>query len=143
MLYYVTPKQYRAVVLDQQQYDPKAMENLNKEEALEELLLKCSLSELISTLIMIFKESMQILYLFIQELSTTKWIPYFFLKECTHLLLCPYADRPTGSVLLPYLHLNKMLKAGCTADFGKEKTGICADPATGLKCKLPEFCTRY
>ncbi|MCT2408497.1 hypothetical protein NZD88_13180 [Chryseobacterium antibioticum] len=56
VLYYVTPKQYRAIVLDQQQYDPNAMENLNKEEALEELLLKCSLSELISTLIIIFKE---------------------------------------------------------------------------------------
>lgn len=86
---------------------------------------------------------MQILYLFGPELSTTKWIPYFFLKECTHLSLCPYADRPTGPVHLPYLHLNKMLKAGCTADFGKKKTGICADPATGLKCKLPEFCTCY
>lgn len=57
VLYYVTPKQYRAIVLDQQQYDPKAMENLNKEEALEELLLKCSLSELISTLIIIFLEN--------------------------------------------------------------------------------------
>ncbi|MBE4950289.1 hypothetical protein [Chryseobacterium culicis] len=56
VLYYVTPKQYRAIVLDQQQYDPKAMENLNKEEVLEELLLKCSLSELISILIIIFKE---------------------------------------------------------------------------------------
>ncbi len=77
MLYYVTPKQYRAFILDQQQYDPKAMENLNKEEALEELLLKCSLSELISTLIMIFKESMQILYLFGPELSTTNRYPIF------------------------------------------------------------------
>lgn len=56
VLYYVTPKQYRATALDQQQYDPKAMENLNKEEVLEELLLKCTLSELISTLIIIFKE---------------------------------------------------------------------------------------
>ncbi|WP_300687706.1 hypothetical protein [Chryseobacterium sp.] len=56
VLYYVTPKQYRAIVLDQQKYDPKAMENLNKEEILEELLLKCSLSELISTLILTFKE---------------------------------------------------------------------------------------
>ncbi|WP_131401679.1 hypothetical protein [Chryseobacterium sp. JM1] len=56
VLYYVTPKQYRATALDQQEYDPKAMENLDKEEALEELLLKCALSELISTLIIIFKE---------------------------------------------------------------------------------------
>lgn len=56
MLYYVTPKQYRVFILDQQQHDPKAIENFDKKEALEELLLKCSFSELISTLIMIFKE---------------------------------------------------------------------------------------
>lgn len=56
ILYYITPKQYRLTTLDQEVYDPKTMENLNKEKHLEELLLKCSLSELISTLIIIFKE---------------------------------------------------------------------------------------
>ncbi|WP_100076311.1 hypothetical protein [Chryseobacterium camelliae] len=54
VLYYITPQKYRAVL--DGEGDPKTMENLQKEEVLEELLLECSLPELISTLIKIFKE---------------------------------------------------------------------------------------
>ncbi|MDR6404845.1 MULTISPECIES: hypothetical protein [Chryseobacterium] len=53
ILYYITPQKYRTM-LDGES-DPKTMENLNKEEYLEELLLKSSLNNLITTIVKIFK----------------------------------------------------------------------------------------
>ncbi|MCE4065218.1 hypothetical protein LXM63_08920 [Chryseobacterium gleum] len=53
ILYYITPKKYRGI-LDGEP-DPLSLENMNKEEHLEELLLQCSLNDLVATIIKVFK----------------------------------------------------------------------------------------
>jgi hypothetical protein len=53
ILYYITPKKYRGI-LDGEP-DPMTLENMNKEERLEELLLKSSLNDLVSTIVKVFK----------------------------------------------------------------------------------------
>ncbi len=53
ILYYITPKKYRGI-LDGKP-DPLSLENMNKEEHLEELLLQCSLNDLLATIIKVFK----------------------------------------------------------------------------------------
>jgi len=55
VLYYITPKKYRLTALDQETYDPKRMDNFNKEEALGEKLIKCSHNEFVEAIIKIFK----------------------------------------------------------------------------------------
>lgn len=53
ILYYITPPKYRGVL--DGEGDPLSLENLNKEEHLEELLLKSSLNDLIAAIIKVFK----------------------------------------------------------------------------------------
>lgn len=142
MLYYVTPKQYRAFILDQQQHDPKAVENFDKKEVLEELLLKCSFSELISTLIMIFKEKYANPLPVWTGIVDYEMDTLFFPDRMYPPVDVPVC-RPAHRIRSPSLPPPEQNAGSGTADFGKKKTGICADPATGLKCKLPEFCTRY
>lgn len=55
ILFYTTPEKYRLTALDQQVYDPNTLENYKKEEQLENLLLKASLPDLITTIIKVFK----------------------------------------------------------------------------------------
>lgn len=56
ILYYVIPKNYRLTALDQDIHDPNYKDNFEKEEKLEELFYKSSLTELIVTIIKVFKE---------------------------------------------------------------------------------------
>lgn len=53
ILYYITPKKYRGI-LDGEP-DPMSSENMNKEIHLEEVLLKSSLNDLITTIVKVFK----------------------------------------------------------------------------------------
>ncbi|MGR3855156.1 MULTISPECIES: hypothetical protein [Chryseobacterium] len=55
ILFYTTPEKYRLTALDQEIHDPNTLENMNKEEHLEELLLQCSLNDLVATIIKVFK----------------------------------------------------------------------------------------
>lgn len=53
ILYYITPKKYRGIL--DGEGDPMTLENMTKEEHLEELLLKSSLNDLVPTIIKVFK----------------------------------------------------------------------------------------
>lgn len=53
VLYYITPKKYRTIL--DGEGDPMTLENMNKEEHLEKLLLKSSLNDLVATIIKVFK----------------------------------------------------------------------------------------